>query len=306
LPEVIVRGMRVKLQSLVEELASELSELNRVPKAQFCSLLQSLPSPMRDRLADVVMRDGHRGLLERRFISVEEFQQMLEDYAGDQTLARTDLINHIQQEFRDRGIEMSYGTVEERFRPDPVVRTMPYCIRQVFRELDGHYRTGLIPIEEMVGEEDPGEWLERSRRRLMFRSHSSMHRAISAQTGLSYAAVHKALTGSEKAGRIQVKIKRCLESWLEKTARGEKLDIPDKYRGVPVEQMRVLLPNLMEQFETKKALYLAIARQTEVGPGAVRQYFQENTRLNYAPMSAYRVGCELARTPRVRTNNSPN
>ena len=256
--------------------------------------LRDLPEPARDHLADIVMQDGHRPCLEKRFLAVEEFQQMLAEYAGDQTLARSSLIDHLRREFRRRGYEMSCEAIEERFRADPLVRRIPYCAGPIIRELGDEFRTGLIPIENMVGEEDPGLWLDRTRRRLRFRSERAMHRAVAQSTSLTYACVHKALSGRERAKRIQVEIKECLEGWLEKLREGQPLPVDDEHRGIPVEEVYALLPRLKQKFETKQAIYRAIAQKTDLKPGSIRRYFQEQGGLKTAPLAVYREACRLA------------
>lgn len=80
-------------------------------------------------------------------MSVEEFQKLLREYAGSQTIARSALIGHLQQELAARGIQMSADTIEERFRRNTKVRTMPACAREIIKNLNGRFLTGLIPME---------------------------------------------------------------------------------------------------------------------------------------------------------------
>jgi hypothetical protein len=243
------------------------------------------------------MLNGHRRFVQERYISVEEFQRLVENFAGDQTVARRKLIEHIRKEFRRRGIEMSCATIEERFRSNPSVRTIPRCVKQIFEDLGQEYRTGLIPIEKMVGEREPEQWLEQTREKLDFRSHSSMHKAIAEATDLTYDCIHKALSGSEKAKRIQRQIKICLEDWLEAVERGEDLEVDDDYRGIPVEQVAALMPGMLEAFDSKEAVYRAISDRTGLRPGSIRRYFQSDGRLKFAPLSVYRAALRLGGDP---------
>jgi len=258
------------------------------------ALIADLTQEQRDELADQLLLNGHRAFLKPRYVTVEEFQQLLRQFAGDQSIARQRLIEYLRKEFRRRGIDMSCDTIEERFRSKPVVRTMPYCVKQIFRKLGDEFRTGLVPIEKLVGDEDPDVWLERARLKLLFRSHSVMHKAIAETTGVSYESIHKALSGKRKAKRIQAQVRDCLITWLQKAEGSEELAVADEYRGVPVEQMCALLPALQRAFRTKEAVYRAISEKTGVRPGSIRRYFQNDGLLKFAPLSVYQIAKTLA------------
>ena len=298
----VVDRMERLRESLAEMIGPEARRLMGNANGQYSAeglpeLLRALPETRRDHLADLVLFDGHRGMVRPRFISVEAFQQLLSDFAGQQTIARRKLIRHMRREFHRRGIEMSPDTIEERFRPNPAVRTMPWCAKQVLRHAGDEFRTGLIPIEDLVGNEDPDRWLERAQHALQFRSQSAMHKAIAEATDLSYDCIHKALSGKDKAERIQAHIKQCLDRWLETAARGNEIGARDEYRGVPVEELCALLPALTGRFDTKEALYRAVAEQTGVRAGSVRRYFQNDGKLKFAPLSVYRVAKQLSGEP---------
>jgi len=159
---------------------------------------------------------------------------------------------------------------------------------------EGQSRSVLMPIESLTGEEQPDLWLERTRRKLLFRSHSAMHKAIAEATGLKYDCVHKALGSKRKARRIQADIKRCLDGWLETAEKGGELDIDDSYRGVPLEDVQALLPALLRKFQTKEHLCSFMSRETGLRIGSVRRYFQTGGQLRYAPVTIYKWARRLA------------
>jgi len=290
----LCEGLAGQLERDVRRLSGTTGEEVAGDVGKTLELLAELPETRRDELADRLLLNGHRDLFKPRYISVEEFQELLRQFARDQTVARQRLICHLRKEFKRRGIDMSCDTIEERFRAKPAVRTMPYCVKQIFRNLGDEFRTGLIPIEHMVGDEGPEQWLRRVQRVLRFRSQSAMHKAISQATGVSYDSIHKALSGKRKAKRIQAQVKACLDDWLEKAVRGEPLDIDDEHRGVPVEEMCALMPPLLNAFGTKEAVYRALAKATGVRPGSIRRYFQNDGLLRFAPLSVYRTAREMA------------
>ena len=265
-----------------------------VDERRLAAVVAGLSEDRRDWLADLVVLDGQRDLLKPRKMSVCEFQQMLRAFAGNQTIARKKLIGHLRQELLRRGIDMSGETIEERFRANPTVRTMPYCVKQILKGLSDEFRTGLVPIQELIGEEDADRWLRHTQRRLMFRSQSAMHKAIADATGLTYESVHKALAGRKKAKRIQVRVKLCLDEWLRKAEKGEDVAVDERYKGVPVEQMCAFMPRLRESFRTKEAIYRFISEKTGVQARSIRRYFQNDGQLKFAPLSTYRVAKQLA------------
>jgi len=301
--ELLDAGIQAQMDGLCEGLAEMIrqgathlaAEGIAEDKGGLAGFLSSLPTDQRDALADLVVLDGHRGMVRPRHISVEEFQDLLKRFAGDQTVARKKLIAYIRAEFLKRGIDMSCETIQERFRPAPAVRTMPYCVKQVFRGLSDEFRTGLVPIQQLVGDQKPDDWLEGARRRLGFRSHSAMHKAIAQATGISYDGIHKALSGKKKAQRVQVQIKECLDRWLAQAEHGETVDAPDEHRGVPVEKMSALLPVLEERFRTKEDIYRAISDRTGVRTASIRRYFQDDGQLKFAPPAVFRVAEQLSR-----------
>jgi hypothetical protein len=257
-------------------------------------IVRALPEQDRDELADLVELDGHRRMVRPRLLGVEQFQAMLRGYAGGQTLARQKLIGHLRDEMLKRGIDMSCQPIEERFRRDPAVRTIPYCVKQIFRSLGNEFHTGLVPIEQMVGDEDADEWLEAVRLKLSFRSQSAMHKAVARQTGLTYDCIHKALSGRRKAKRIQIEVNRCIAQWLRRAEAGEPLGVDEHYLGVCVVRMRELIPRLLPAFGTKEAVYRHLAQSTGLRTGSVRRYFQNDGQLKYAPLSVYRAARSLA------------
>jgi len=291
-----MRRMRALLEDLTGKIGAEAPGKPQRPYSPeaLVLLLGSVDEGTKDSLADIVSLDGHRGMVRPRLMSVEEFQAMLRDFAGDQTVARQRLIAHLRGELARRGIHMSCETIEERFRANPAVRTMPYCVKHIFRSLGDEYRTGLVPMSQLTGQEDADEWLGQAQRTLRFRSQSSMHKAVAEATALTYDCVHKALSGRKKAKRIQVEIKRCFEDWLSKAARGEELGVREDYLGVPVGCMCPLLAPLVQTLGTKEAVYRLISQKTGLRTGSIRRYFQDDGQLKFAPLGVYRVASELA------------
>jgi len=156
-------------------------------------------------------------------------------------------------------------------------------------------KSELIPLADLTGDVDPHDWLERTRRKLKFRSHCAMHRALAEATGLKYSAIHKALSGREKAKRIRASVKYYLERWLEKVKKGKDINVDDSHRAVPVEKLQKLMPRLNRKFRTKEELYQCIAKHTSAGLASVRRYFVANEDLKNAPLSVYRFARKLAR-----------
>ena len=292
----LVRQMEALRTDLTGKLREQSPQMaaGAIHGADLIELVGEMQEMEKDALADVVALDGHRGMVKPRTITVREFQAILAAFAGDQTVARQKLLAHLRDELLRRGIDMSRETIEERFRSKPVVRTMPYCVKHIFRGLGGEFRTGLIPIRQLVGEEDPDRWLEDVRRRLRFRSQCAMHRAIAVATGVTYECIHKALSGRKKAKRIQVEIKRCLEGWLAKAEAGEHIGVDEGYLSVPVQEMCALMPRLQPVFGTKEAVYRRIAAKTSLRAGSIRRYFQNDGQLKHAPLRVYRVAVALA------------
>lgn len=299
--ELVDRGVWQRTERLRRDLAAQiepeavrLGDARAQRPAELGTLVAGLPESYRDWLADIVAHTEHRELVKARKMPVEEFQKLLRDFAGEQTLARQKLIAHMKNELLKRGIEMSCQAIEERFRSHPAVRTMPYCVRQILKGLGPEFRTGLVPMRRLTRGRDADEWLRRVQRELMFRSQSAMHKAIAEATGLGYDCIHKALSGRKKAKRIHVCVKRCLDSWTRKARRGEDIDVREGYRGVPVSQLQGLVPRLLELFRTKEAAWRSISARTGVRVGSIRRYFRNDGQIRFAPLSVHRVAKGLA------------
>lgn len=151
----------------------------------------------------------------------------------------------------------------------------------------------LIGWRELVGSEDPDEWLERTRRRLLFHSHTSMHKALAEATGLTYHAIHKTLSGSRRPDRLPAVLKETLDRWLQATDEAREREIADEHRSVPVERMCRLLPALLKAYDTKAALCRALSERTGVRPDTIRRYFRESSPVSSAPLAVYRAAREL-------------
>ena len=297
-PEVVERMDRLQ-QRLVEGLSSAASAVlgvHPIPSSpgELAVLLKALPQREKDALADTVLLNGHGQFLEPRYISAAEFRKAVKEQEKDARLALVKLVPHLQQELRKRGFEMPEDRIRKLFDPKCDDPEVPRCLKWILRNLNGEFNGGLVDIQEMVGDKDPDQWLDATRKTLQFRSHTAMHKAIAEATSLKYDCVHKALSGRHKAKRVQAEIKYCLDRWLEDVAAGRAPDIEEDYRGVPVEQVRALLPVLEQKFSCKEGMYRLIAARTGVKPGSVRRYFHSNGQLKYAPLSVYRSAEALA------------
>jgi len=261
--------------------------------------LQDLPEGDKDRLADALLLSTHAAFLRPRYMDVPAFHDALKPHHGPGCLALVKLVPYLREQLRLRGFSLSEKEIEDFF--EPAGRgSVPYCLKGIMAGVNGQFSTGLIPLEDLVGEEEPGEWLERVREKLLFRSHSAMHKAIAEATSLKYDCVHKALSGNKKAKRIQAEIKYCLDRWLADARAGRKPQIDDEHRGVPVEWTCALLSQLEESFESKEEIYRVISEKTGIKAGSVRRYFQSNGQLKCAPLVVYR----LARTLTAHADGS--
>ena len=220
-------------------------------------------------------------------MSVEDFQKLLRDYAGSQTVARSALIAHLQKELATRGIRMSADTIEERFRRNTKVRTMPACVREVIKNLDGRFLTGLIPFEEMTGGEPAAVWLEKMRVAMGFRSDCAMHKALAEQTELNYESVHKALTGPHKAQRVQKKIADCFARWQQELAQGRRPVVQEVYFGTEAEKVREVLAELSRYYLSKEEMYNEVAELLGMKPSSVKRYHAARLQVKFVPTANY-------------------
>lgn len=277
----------------IQELTGDLADVVRraanggFPKGvrkctcEFLDAVASLPPGERADVAESVSRSRHKDFLAPGEIPVERFQELLAGYAKGQTIARGRLVKHLQEEARKRGVEMSRDAIEERMRSNTKVRTAPACFADIVAGLDESFLTGLIPVEELVGDAPPADWLEDCLRMLGLRSHNAMHKAVAQATGLNYEAVHKALTRPRPGQRIQISIKRTLDDWLEKAKRGERpvaAYVPARRSspGRPSESARLrrLLKRLLRSFPGPEALHEAAAQALGVSPAEVPDFME--------------------------------
>ena len=220
-------------------------------------------------------------------MSVAEFHEVLKRFCGGQTIARKRLINHLKQEFEKRGINMSFDTIEERFRPNTNVRTIPACAKEILANADGSFLTGLIPIEQLTGDTPPTEWLRHKREQFGFRSDSAMHKAIAEATGLKYDSIHKALSGPRKARKIQSRIKDCLDQWEERQKKNEPLGVCKDYLGAPIEEVRKLMDRLVPLYPTKQQMYLAVAETLQINSSSAKRYHSNHIKIRHVAMEKY-------------------
>jgi len=265
-----------------------------MPCRDLAGALGDLDDVVRDTVADYVAQNGHRGYLRSRFITVDDFRQMLKEREDGGRLSLVKFIPFLHAKFAERGYDESEETIRSWFDTAEGDAQVPYCARAIMRGVNGEFKSFLIPIQKMVGDADPDEWLEGARQALQFRSHSAMHKALAAATGLKYDCVHKALSGKKKAKRVRSELKHCLDLWLVSVKSTGDAAIPDEYRGVPVQDMEALLPQLRQRFATKEQMYAAIADHTGMRSGSVRRYFQDSGQLKCAPLNVYRCALGMS------------
>ncbi|MHC5035233.1 MAG: hypothetical protein ACYTFZ_09375, partial [Planctomycetota bacterium] len=298
-PVAVASRMQGLTGALSEELCRMVAELPGAEGAptdlaELRKFLQSRSQGDLDELADYVLLGEHGRLVERPYGSSMQFREVLEARGDAGKLALVKLVPFLRQEAAKRGFVISNAEIRELFEPGLTERRIPRCLARVLSGVNGEFDTGLISMAEMVGDEDPDQWLEAVRQKLQFRSHSAMHKAIAEATTLKYDCVHKALSGRSKAKRIQAEIKYCIDQWLEDLAADREPEIDDDHRGVPVAQMHALMPQLERKFRTKEEIYRLISEKTGIKTGSVRRYFQDNGQLKYAPLSVYDWARKLA------------
>jgi hypothetical protein len=280
--------------NLVRQLADGVEEITESrPRGEggLLAVLEQLSNAQQDAVADRLRRSGHSRFLKRRYIDGAAFQRVLDSHPDPDSLALVKLVPYLRRQLGERGYALTNEEVRAFFEEQS--SRVPYCVKSIMQQVNGQFSKGLIPMEDMIGDSDPDEWLEAARCKLLFRSHSSMHKAIAECTSLKYDCVHKALSGSKKAKRIQAEIKYCLERWLKAREEGRRIDVDDDYRGVPVEWTCELLPKLEQMFDSKEEIYREISSRTGIKSGSVRRYFQSNGQLKHAPLVVYRLAKEL-------------
>jgi hypothetical protein len=172
----------------------------------------------------------------------------------------------------DRLRSLTAAEIEERFRRNTKVRTVPPELVEVVRGLTADFRTGLVPLVKLVGDQPPAEWLEVCREELHFRSKNSMHHALAEATGVNYETVHKALTNPRPEQRVQKSLVETLMAWRDAVRRGERLPVKPEYLGERgVREVGGLLRRLSRQSRTRAEAYHEGARALGVGPGTVRK-----------------------------------
>ncbi len=294
-----VQEMRQLLDGLVEQLSAALDRGDEdqaaLPPEELLERIAGSSEEQRRRLADAVASNGHSRFIQPLYSSADQLRSLLLEREEDaDEFALVKLVPYLRGRLWERGLDLSSDQIRELLEGEADGERVPTCLCEILRGLNGQFRKGLIPLEELVGDNDPDQWLEQARRKLLFRSHSAMHKAIAEATSLKYDCVHKALSGREKAKRIQAEIKYALDLWLKAAEEGHDIDVNDDYRGIPVEKTCGLLAALEERFDTKEALYRQISQQTGIKAGSVRRYFQRNGQLKYAPLCVYRYAKKLA------------
>jgi hypothetical protein len=182
-----------------------------------------LPAAKVQQISCEVRRGHHAEFLKAGEVPIAEVHAALRKYSGDQTVARAKLVEYIRVELDKLGVDMSVASIEERLRKNTKVRTVPGVMLDVVRTLGGDFRSGLVHIESLTGDQDPVQWLANCQHTLGLRSKNAMHKALAQATGVHYETVHKALTNPRAGQRIRMEIRDTLIQWLEKSKRGEPL-----------------------------------------------------------------------------------
>ncbi len=169
--------------------------------------LQSLTEGDRDRLADALLLNGQGAFVQPRYTDVPTFHASLTADHDPECLALVKLVPYLREQLRMRGFSLTEEAIEGFF--DPGARgSVPHCLKTIMASVNGQFSTGLIPLGDMVGEQDPADWLEDVRQKLLFRSHSAMHKAISEATSLKYRlrtqGAERQQEGQAHPGRDQV------------------------------------------------------------------------------------------------------
>ena len=282
----------------IQELAKKLADTVRktangsFPKGvsrgsrAFLDAVSALPAKERSQIAGQVSQGEQAKFLKPGEVPIEEFHRCLKEYSKGQTIARGRLVKRFQEDAKKRGVTMSQDAIEERLRSNTKVRSAPVCFLDIVSELDESYLTGLIPVEEMVGDTPPEDWLDATRQKLGFRSHNAMHKALAAATGLKYEATHKALTRPKHGQRMQLAIKRQLDEWLERAGRGERpigaTPAPSPRRrgqaGAPAGKVRRALAMLLRTYPSRQAFYQAAAQALEASAEDVDDFCNRRAR----------------------------
>ncbi len=247
----------------------------------------------REAIRDSFLAAGNGCLVRPRHMSPKEFQRFFQATFSGRDLSLGKLATFVSQELARRGRPLSMPNVRRLFGSGECGTPIPRCIKHVLIGINGEFDTGLMPVLELTGGKPLRAWLEGAREKLLFRSHSSMHKAIAESTGLKYDSVHKALSGSKTPLKIRVEIKTCVDGWLRLLQSGGDPDVRPIHRGVPVAEIEVLLPALEAGYGTKEAVYRRIAKQTGRSTSCIRRYFRPVGLLKHASLAAYRCALEM-------------
>ena len=260
----LARVVRRKLNGAVPKAA-------RHDPAKLAQSLVKIAESKRVVAADAVAQSEQAPFLKRTEMSVEQFHELLKGYAKGQTVARGKLVRCLYDALKARGEPMSMDAIEERLRANTKVRTVPTCFAEIISQLDSTYLTGLIPIEEMVGDAAPEEWLEACRQKLGFRSHNGMHKALAEATTLNYESIHKALTRPRPGQRIQKQVRDVLSEWQALVDKDEPLPVDTRYLGVPAEKVRTMASRMARACANRNQVYREAASLLGVKSAVVRR-----------------------------------
>jgi len=298
-----IRTLHDDLASVVRErLNGALPGKAQTDAAALVQGVAGLPSEKRAAAAEAVARSPQARFLKRAEMDIKEFHRMVRKYAGGQTIARARLVAHMCEELSKLGCEMSLDAIEERFRANTKVRTVPACFAEILGRLDASFLTGLVAIEEMVGETPPDQWLEECRRKLGFRSHNAMHKALAESTPLNYEAIHKALTHPRPGQRIQRQICDTLREWQAAVEAGQTPPVDLRYLGAPASKVRELLVGLCRSHPKRQQLLRQAAAAMGVKSAHLRRTLSDPDDARTYPAEALaklqhlvEEGCQPAR-----------
>lgn len=285
-----VAALRDDLMDVAKKgLNGQLPEKAKADAGQVAEALEKLADAERDTIAAAV-NGKHADFLKPGEVPVERFHEALDAYTGDQTIARSKLVKHLRKALTERGIKMSGASIEERLRRNTKVRSVPPALIELIHNLDGSFRSGLVPIETMSVGKDPTEWLDRTLETLGFRSKNSLHKAVAEETGVNYETVHKALTNPDKGQRIRIEIRDCLHDWLKRVAAGETLPAAAESTTAPRRNKRKrgssikkVLNKLEDAFGGAEKMYAEAARALSTDVDTVRRLHEDGAGASVSP-----------------------
>ncbi len=302
----VVADLRNDLEKIIRKhLNGQLSKDHAHSLDAMLKALQKLDARQRSTLASAASRGKHAEFLKPAEVSIAEFHKALHQYAGEQSIARSKLVEYIRAELEKLGTAISSASVEERLRRNTKVRTVPAAMIDIVRKLDTTFKSGLIPIETMTAGQDPALWLENARVTLGFRSKNALHKALAHATTVNYETIHKALTNPHPGQRIRIEIRECLNQWFEKSKRGQMVPLQSSghdHGAAPI--VRPILGQLAPLYPCVNAMYREAARALSVSSSSVRKIYEggPNGRVTQEGIAALRNLLEMRKNRPAATS----